>query len=66
MPGVDKLMPGWRGGARFVLARALWDSGRDRKRARQLAARARADLVSAGHTAEIAKLDRWLSAHRAP
>jgi eukaryotic-like serine/threonine-protein kinase len=54
--------PGHRAVWRFWLARALWDSGRDRSRARSLAGQARADLIAAGPgaSADVASIDAWL------
>jgi len=51
---------------RFALARALWDSGRDRSRAVQLATAARGELVAAGRAGErkLPALDAWLASHR--
>jgi tetratricopeptide (TPR) repeat protein/predicted Ser/Thr protein kinase len=45
------------------LAHALWDSGRDRSRARTEAEAARALLREAGRSSELAELDAWLAAH---
>jgi tetratricopeptide (TPR) repeat protein len=47
--------------ARFALARALWESGRDRKRANELAAAARAVFAAAGpaRKLELKRLDAW-------
>jgi len=52
--------------ARFTLARALWDSGRDRPRARQLAAQAR-DIyakLGAGFKKEMGEVEPWIASHR--
>ncbi|MEX1363699.1 MAG: tetratricopeptide repeat protein [Nannocystaceae bacterium] len=52
-----------RGDARWVLARALWESTahRDRKRARQMAELARGDLAGEEDAAEIVgQIDAWL------
>ena len=46
-------------GASFALARALWDSGGDRVRARRLAARAAELAVPADRPA----IETWLAAH---
>jgi hypothetical protein len=49
---------------RFALARALWDAGRDRPRARRLAATARANYQGPPlHAAEVRELDAWLASH---
>jgi tetratricopeptide (TPR) repeat protein len=49
----------------FMLARALWDAGRDRDRALALAGRARAAYAAAGEgaRADLAAIDAWLRAH---
>jgi tetratricopeptide (TPR) repeat protein len=49
--------------ARFNLARALWEAGRDRARSLALARRARAGLAAAGEAkrAELAAVDAWLA-----
>ncbi len=62
----DSVAPRDLGARRFLLAVALWDSRRDRPRARQLAAAARADFARAGtgYEDELALIDRWLSRHR--
>jgi predicted Zn-dependent protease len=54
----------WRGDIRFMLARALWDSGRDHTRAHELATIARPELVRAAKAREVENLDRWLASHR--
>src|SRR5262249_45363656 len=48
------------------LARALWDAGRDRKRAHDLATRARDTFAGGGEDTkkERAEADAWLAAHR--
>jgi hypothetical protein len=50
--------------ARFVLARALWDLGRDPAGARRVAETSRAELVSAGPAGaeDLAAVTRWLAA----
>jgi serine/threonine protein kinase/tetratricopeptide (TPR) repeat protein len=52
-----------RGEARFALARALWSSNRDRKRARRLGEEARADFARAASKLQVAATDDWLRAH---
>jgi hypothetical protein len=51
---------------RFALARALWTTGSDRKRALTLAADARDDFaaVGAGRKDDLERLDEWLAGHR--
>ncbi|HTA17728.1 MAG TPA: serine/threonine-protein kinase [Polyangia bacterium] len=52
---------------RFALARALWDSGEDRRRARQLAAAARegyAHTPDARSSLGIERIDAWRASHR--
>jgi hypothetical protein len=52
------------GATRFALARALWDGGGDRSRARALAAAARDDYLSLeSRTAKRQEVDRWLERH---
>jgi tetratricopeptide (TPR) repeat protein len=51
--------PEWQAEARFALACALWDSGRDRARARTLALAARDHL----HGSELTELEAWLTMH---
>ncbi|HVY39657.1 MAG TPA: serine/threonine-protein kinase [Polyangia bacterium] len=47
----------------FALARALWASGRQRDRARALAAQARAAYDSAARKPDSAEVDSWLAEH---
>jgi len=46
---------------RFALARALWDTGGDRVRARKLAEQAETGQTDAGRKADVTK---WLASHR--
>ncbi len=48
--------------AEFVLAQALWRSRKDRRRALQIARRARDELAKAGdgYSDDVARIDRWL------
>jgi tetratricopeptide (TPR) repeat protein len=48
---------------RFVLARALWDSGTNRARARALAEQARDGFVGPGTAKERAGVEAWLTSH---
>jgi tetratricopeptide (TPR) repeat protein len=59
--------PDDRGAVRFLLARALWDARRDRRRARDLANAARADYARAGDgfKPQVDEVDRWLTRHPA-
>jgi tetratricopeptide (TPR) repeat protein/predicted Ser/Thr protein kinase len=52
--------------ASFQLGRALWDSGRDRDRARTLVRDARDQLagVAVGRARELAEVDAWLAARQ--
>ena len=61
----DGLAPDLRGARDFALARAVWQTGGDRARARHLAATARGELqqAGAGHADEVAEIARWLAAH---
>jgi tRNA A-37 threonylcarbamoyl transferase component Bud32/tetratricopeptide (TPR) repeat protein len=54
----------WRGVTRFALARALWDSDRDRLRALELAVSARESYARAGDKRKLADIDAWLEARR--
>jgi serine/threonine-protein kinase len=51
--------------ARYLLARALWDGGGDRARARELASAARTAYAGRGRGSqhELADVDAWLAAH---
>jgi serine/threonine-protein kinase len=60
-----------RGSARFVgdlkltLAEALWQAGRERERARELAGEARDHFASVGHSPGLERATRWLVDHAA-
>jgi tetratricopeptide (TPR) repeat protein len=56
--------PGRRGETRFALARALWESERDRARAEALAQSARDAYAQAGDKAKVAEVDGWISPRR--
>jgi tetratricopeptide (TPR) repeat protein len=59
----SEIYPMPRGETRFALARALWESGGDRARARALAVSARAEYERAdGAKKQIATIDAWLRA----
>ncbi|HEY6037239.1 MAG TPA: serine/threonine-protein kinase [Kofleriaceae bacterium] len=52
--------------AKFALAAALWEVGRDRKRARQLAAEARTGMAGVSDSVAhrtLAEIDEWLTRH---
>ncbi|HZI10727.1 MAG TPA: tetratricopeptide repeat protein [Myxococcus sp.] len=56
------VVPGHRTDTRFMLARALWDSGRDRERALRLATEARKMALEDGAGAETLKrINTWLA-----
>jgi len=57
-----EIEPSRRAEARFALARALWESKRDRIRARALADEARATYAKTSATAKMAEVDAWLRA----
>jgi tetratricopeptide (TPR) repeat protein/tRNA A-37 threonylcarbamoyl transferase component Bud32 len=61
-------MPLMLGSARFGLARALWDGGGDRSRARRLAEQALDAKRTAGKDgkADAAAIDDWIAHHAAP
>ena len=50
---------------RFALARALWESGRDRLRARSLAEQAHDSYAKAELKTNVAEVDSWLHLHGA-
>jgi tetratricopeptide (TPR) repeat protein len=52
--------PSHRAETRFALARALWESGRDRGRARTLAEQARETFRKADAKGRVAEVDGWL------
>jgi eukaryotic-like serine/threonine-protein kinase len=62
-----RLNPQGRAALEYTLAQALWDSGRDRRRARALAGRALAGFQALEGTPpeQIAEIKRWLKRHRA-
>ena len=65
---LSEVSPRLREDARWVLARALWESTehRDRTRARQMAELARKGLAELkGTTEELVELDTWLAGHPA-
>jgi serine/threonine protein kinase len=53
-----------RAETKFALARALWDSGRARARARALAEGAREGLSETSEPAKKAEVEEWLANHR--
>ena len=57
--------PSRRAETRFALARALWESRRDRGRARVLAEEAREGYAKAAVKAKLAEGDSWLHGHGA-
>jgi tetratricopeptide (TPR) repeat protein len=58
-------LPMRRGETRFALARALWDAGENRARARALATSAREEYLHATKAEKnVAEIDAWLAAHR--
>jgi tetratricopeptide (TPR) repeat protein len=55
---------GKRAETAFALARALWESNRDRARARSLAEEAKAGYAKANNTkAKLAEVETWLRSH---
>jgi len=59
--------PTYRGECAFHLARALWDSGRDRARALELADKARSLCAQSGQAAATLKdVARWQASHGTP
>jgi tetratricopeptide (TPR) repeat protein len=59
--GFSGIEPDALGESGFALARALWESGEQRERARQVAATARERLAGAGKQERVAALDAWLA-----
>jgi tetratricopeptide (TPR) repeat protein len=57
--------PSRRAETRFALARALWESARDRPRARALAEEAREGYAKAELKTKLAEVDIWLHVHSA-
>ncbi|HEY6477100.1 MAG TPA: tetratricopeptide repeat protein, partial [Polyangia bacterium] len=57
--------PSRRAETRFALARALWESGRDRARARALAEQARESYAKAEVKTKLGEVDTWLHVHGA-
>jgi serine/threonine protein kinase/tetratricopeptide (TPR) repeat protein len=57
--------PSRRAETRFALARALWESARDRQRARALAEEAREGYAKAELKTKLAEVDTWLHVHSA-
>ena len=56
------LAPSLLAGTRFVLARALWDSGRDRGRAVRQARLAADAYAGADAAEELREVEAWLAA----
>jgi serine/threonine protein kinase/tetratricopeptide (TPR) repeat protein len=56
--------PSRRAETSFALARALWESNRDRKRARSLAEQARDDYARSTSKAKLSDVARWLADRR--
>jgi eukaryotic-like serine/threonine-protein kinase len=55
--------PSRRAETRFALARALWESGRDRLRARELAEQVHDSYAKAELKTKVAEVDSWLHLH---
>jgi hypothetical protein len=53
-----------RGLMRWSLARALVETGGDKKRARALATEARGDFMKIKRKESVDEIDRWLKKHR--
>lgn len=47
----------------FVLARVLWETSRDKARARSLASKARAGYEKLGRTMDVDEIEKWLEKH---
>ena len=61
----DRVDPAERAEAAFGLARALWESGRNRTAAKRLAAEARAIYAAASSQRDVSNVDQWLGTHDA-
>ncbi|MCY1080157.1 serine/threonine-protein kinase [Archangium lansingense] len=61
--GSPRIAPETAADVRFLLARALWDSGTGRERARELATRAQEVLLQAHKASEAAQVTAWLESH---
>jgi tetratricopeptide (TPR) repeat protein len=61
----QELEPSRRAETRFALARALWDSRRDRGRSTTLAADASSTYAKAGAVGKASEIDSWLREHSA-
>jgi eukaryotic-like serine/threonine-protein kinase len=62
--GIRSMMetePSRRADTTFALARALWDSKRDRTRAVKLARQARSDYEKAASKSKLAQIDQWIA-----
>jgi serine/threonine protein kinase/tetratricopeptide (TPR) repeat protein len=57
--------PSKRGETKFALARALWESRRDRRQARSLATAARSAYETAKNSSKVAEVEDWLREHSA-
>jgi serine/threonine protein kinase/tetratricopeptide (TPR) repeat protein len=55
--------PAKRAETAYALARALWESNRDKARARTLADEARSDYQRARAKAKVVEVEKWLQAH---
>jgi serine/threonine-protein kinase len=60
---MHEIDPSTRAETRFALARALWEAGRDRQRARILAEDARTGYVKAAALAKVTEVEGWLREH---
>jgi hypothetical protein len=49
--------------ARFILARALWETGGSRSRAHDLAMQARASFQAEDASKSVGEVDAWLASH---
>ena len=60
-PHEAQLSASWQARLDYQLARALWDTGKDRPRALRTARGARERYAAAGFTQAVAKVDAWLA-----
>ncbi|AKJ02101.1 serine/threonine protein kinase [Archangium gephyra] len=66
LAGSPRIAPETAADLRFLLARALWDAGTGRERARELATRAREVLLQAHQAPAASQVTAWLESHGGP
>ncbi|MFE8600609.1 tetratricopeptide repeat protein [Archangium violaceum] len=66
LAGSPRIAPETAADVRFLLARALWDAGTGREKARELATRAREVFLQAQKAPEATQVTAWLESHGGP